>query len=365
MIQSIDFYFYYHLLFFISAYFALVYVLFLDAKGNNLVLNFISNKSTIVLVFILIFLIGLRGYKVGTDTWNYYGRWNKLSNFEISSDIVFYELMIFIKNIKLPYQMFLFVVASIYFSLVYRAYYLISKKNNYNLYLFLFAFLSFFFSISTSINVMRQGLSLVLLVLAYSHLINNNRKKAIIFSVLSLGFHLTAIIPILLWLIVRFTKKIKFKWFLILYIAGIVLSLLNFGVLNFAPFLSEILISIEDKRASYLRGREVDYYVTGFKPQFVVFNTVLLALFLFINKNIKVGKEYESLLRYYIIASFLFFMAFQIPFSDRWGLFGWFAMPILIAPIFNKFKNNKYPYLRTLTVLFLIFVFIFFNILYK
>lgn len=365
MIESIDFYFYYHLFFFISAYFALVYVLFLDVKSNNLVFKTITNKTAIVLVLVLIFLVGLRAHDVGADTRSYFGRWNKLSNFEIRSDIVFYELMVFIKNIKLPYQSFLFVIASIYFSLVYRAYYLISKKNNYNLYLFLFVFLSFFFSISTSINVMRQGLSLVLLLLAYSYLINNNRKKVIIFSVLSLGFHLTAIIPILLWLIVRFTKKIKFKWFLLLYITGIVLSLLNFGVLNFAPFLSEILINMEDKRASYLSGKEVEHYVTGFRPQFVAFNSILLVLFLFIRKNLKVGKEYEILLRYYIIASFMFFMAFQIPFSDRWGLFGWFAMPILIAPIFNTFKNIKYPYLRTLTVLFLIFVFIFFNILYK
>ena len=140
---------------------------------------------------------------------------------------------------------------------------------------------------------------------------------------------------------------------------AMLLSYVNFGIKNFSPYLVDILEG--DKRVSYLDDKELSYYQVGFRPQFATFNTIFLIIFLYINHYIRI-KPYNRLLKYYILASSLFFMAFQLNFSDRWGLFSWFAIPLLLIPIYQY--NSKLNIKPSFFTLFLIFVFIFFNLLY-
>ena len=338
---------------------ALLLSLQVDVKGYSPLTIKFCNFLSILLIVTLTILVGLRGYKVGTDTGNYYLKWKSLNSFEYNSDFLLYLVMYSIKQLSLSYQFFLFFISFSFFSAIYFSFKKVSKQQNVNLYFLLFSFFSFFFCLSLSINVIRQGVSLAFLLLAYSFFINSERKWNIIVLLLFLSSacHMTSIIPLLLFTSILLLHKIDIKYYYILYLLGITLAYLGYGLNNIAPFLSDLLAG--DKRASYLSGGEIDYYVVGFKSQFAIFNTVFLIIFSIIHKKYA-NEEYKNLLKYYIVSSSLFFMAFQLPFSDRWGLFSWIVIPFLFSPIYKMSDNIKV--FNTLSILFIISIFIFFNV---
>src|SRR5690606_20310661 len=106
------------------------------------------------------------------------------------------------------------VISLIYFGVLYSVFkrWTTLKKQSFSLVLFLF--ISLFFSLTTSINVIRQGLSLVFLLLSYILLIEDKRWKAVVALSVALCFHLTAIIPILLFTLVYFSRQANLWFFL-------------------------------------------------------------------------------------------------------------------------------------------------------
>ena len=151
---------------------ALLLSLQVDVKGYSPLTIKFCNFLSILLIVTLTILVGLRGYKVGTDTGNYYLKWKSLNSFEYNSDFLLYLVMYSIKQLSLSYQFFLFFISFSFFSAIYFSFKKVSKQQNVNLYFLLFSFFSFFFCLSLSINVIRQGVSLAFLLLAYSFFIN-------------------------------------------------------------------------------------------------------------------------------------------------------------------------------------------------
>lgn len=362
MIEKDLFYSIFYGLYAFVAFFAIIQSLQIEMKFSNTELK---RKARIISGFFIIFfilLIGLRAYDVGADTLSYFRAWNRKTDFEFSTDYLYYLIMVGVKNIGFSYQAFLLIVSVLFFYPIYRVYKKISILYKADFLLSLFAFASFFFFMSTSINVARQGLSLVCLLIAYGVFIQKNKKNLTTILILcfaAISFHLTAIIPIILFGLTYFTQRIPLIYFVIVFVIAMLLSYVNFGIKNFSPYLVDILEG--DKRVSYLGTKELDYYQVGFRPQFAAFNTIFLIIFLYINHYIRI-KPYNRLLKYYILASSLFFMAFQLNFSDRWGLFSWFVIPLLLIPIYQY--NSKLNIKPSFFTLFLIFVFIFFNLLY-
>ena len=58
--------------------------------------------------------------------------------------------------------------------------------------------------------------------------------------------------------------------------------------------------------------------------------------------------------------SIIFFLCFQIPYSDRIGLFSWMMLPILMAPYFSD--KSKYSFIA---IIVMILIYIGFNIYAK
>lgn len=308
-------------------------------------------------IALIIIIVGFRAYNVGTDTGNYYRAWNYSSYADVSADFLYYLILFTVKSIGYSYQTFLLIDGAIFFVTLFIALKKICHYYKINLYLVLFAFLSFFFSLSLSINVVRQGNSLVFLLLAYALLLHKESlKKIIITCLIAVFFHLTALIPILLFVVVYKFRYIKMWYLLLVYVTALVLSFLNFGVLNLFPeYITEVMEG--DKRLSYLEEKETKY-ITGFKPQFAVFNTVFLVIGFYLKKYRTANQDFETMLKYYLLASTLFFFAFQIPFSDRWGLFSWIFIPFIIGQFFSTVRPKRFDYI--LPTLFLISIFIFF-----
>lgn len=351
---------YYHLLYGITFLIVLGGALQLDIKKNKLVVDIFFRTISLFLLVAFIFLIGFRAYNVGTDTGNYY-QFNWLNNRNSKGfEILFEKILFFIKYINGSFTSFLLLISFLFFFTIYKGYTIISEVVNTQVLFIFFAFISLFFAKSLSINVLRQGISLALLVYAFAiWLKSRSVKKSTPFLILSFISHTTAIIPIsIFFLIIYKLKKVDIKFFLGLYALGIVLSLANFGILNIAPFLKDMLG--DERRLGYLTN-ESESYTVGFKPQFVAFNTVFTVLYYYISKKLlktSIKEDYDILFKYYLLTSFLFFMAFQIPFSDRWGLFGWITIPILASPLFSF--NNYIKINKTIGVLFFGSIYLFF-----
>lgn len=338
MIEREIFYLSYNTLYFFIGFFLLLTSFKISLKGGaNVILkqNYFISK---IIILLLILFVGLRSFKTGTDTINYYSYWLREENFNFGTDFLLYAILTGLKKIGFSYQFFLLTISFLFFLTLYRAYRNLTKAFKVNLLFFLFCFLSFFFSLTTSINVIRQGLSLVFLILAFSYYKVNKKKLHIILIVcISLSFHLTAIIPIALFYISKRVKHLNMFFFIVLYLSSITFSLLNRGLLDISPFIEDILQ--DDKRLAYLNQDEKLYEI-GFKPQFVIFNSIFLILSFYIKKKYRLGESYKVYIIYYILSSSLFYLAFQMIFSDRWGLFSWFFIPILLHPLFRIVQSD-------------------------
>lgn len=363
-IDSEKFYHLYNSIYYIYFIILLFYIICQDIKKkrfSNQVNKFLS------LNFILFFavVVGLRDYSVGTDTQNYLWGWIFGISDKHSNELVFKFLIKILKMYELSYSDFLLLISLLFHILIYKGFSNLTKTFYANLFYCLFCVFSLFFILSMSINVIRQGLSLALLLYAYSLFINR-KKSFLVYLVIAYFSHTTSIIPTIIFFMVYISNRyIQMKWYMVIYIISIIAAYLNLGILNFAPFMGDLLQ--DNSRIQYLDANN-EIYKIGFKPQFVVFNSIMLLIALFARTKIvytsltvKLYLSYDNLIKYYILSSVIFFMVFQIPFSDRWGLFSWIAIPILIIPFFSKEYNLTR--LRLIIILFLFWVFTFFQVI--
>ncbi|MHA3083452.1 EpsG family protein [Acinetobacter sp. ANC 5383] len=329
----------YNLIYFCTGCFVIVSAISSEFKKDILLQNKLAHYVILLPLIALIIITGFREYNVGTDTMNYYNLlWLDNSEFTFNGEFMFSLIAFVLHVFELDYTFFIFLIALIFYLFIYKALKNYIELYKANLLISFFAYLSLPSFLSMSINVIRQGVSLAILLYAYSlFLRKNDLFKVILFTFLALIFHLTSIIPILIFLIAYFipcNKNKAFNFLLLIYFIALISAYLNYGFLNISPALVDLLGN--DRRAGYLSGDSSEYKV-GFKFQFVVFNTFFLFLSLYVRRKLKnddIKHNYNILISYYIISSIVLFLAFQLPFSDRWGLFSWILIPFLIAPLF-------------------------------
>lgn len=347
----------YYIIFLIASFFAIITSVELDFKKRNHQL--VSNCIVFLLMICYIFLFGMRSIDVGTDTEMYHWQYSHYEDITFGTDapvgLLFRFLNIFSEN---P-QIFLFVMSFLFVTINFYALKKYSILYKSSFYLSVFSLISLFFFESLGINIIRQGLSLAFFVLAIT--IRGFKPpssfKWILFFILSICFHFTSLIPVLLYLLVAYFKNGRMIYYYAIYTLTVLLSALNVSILSFKEYFIGFLL-VDERRGGYLDGNDFSYSI-GFKPQFVLFNSVFLVLFIYLNK-IQEGEFYKGLLKYYIVISSIFFMMFQVPFSDRWGVMSWCVIPFLLGPMF-KIYQNKLSFKATFSVLFLIAVFVFFQ----
>jgi hypothetical protein len=345
LIDNTAFFNLYSLIYFCTACMVIASALSSEIKKDVLLQNKLSQYLVFFPLIFLIFLVGLREYDVGTDTASYFDiLWNETFVLNFRGEFLFGLIASILQYFNLGYTYFLLLISFLFYAFTYNALKNYTEKFESNLLITFFACMSFFFYLSMSINVIRQGVALAVLLFAYSLWVNKKSNIIILLCMfLSLAFHLTSIIPILLFLFSYFLGKIRiFNFLIFIYFFSIILSYYNFGILNFSSLFLDFFA--DDRYLDYFSEGNSEYSV-GFKLQFVILNTFFLLISLYIISklsDIKLLSQYKLLVSYYMISSVVFFMAFQLPFSDRWGLFSWCVIPLLISPLFySPFVNEK------------------------
>jgi len=300
--------------------------------------------------FLFLLIFGLRSFDVGIDNTVYLYFFSNKSI--VQNDFGFDILTRFLRLVTND-RGYLFTIASIYMItfLLFITNWSIHKKVI--VYLF-FMYVSLFFFKNMGMNVIRQGIANMIFLLAIMFFEKNKKILAIALFALAFSFQATVIIPIFVWFTVKF---INFRTSIYILVICSLLSILGIGlekVTSVIPIFNKLF---ENRFDSYLNNSNTNY-ITGFRGSFFVFNWFFVLAGLYIKKNIYNSVLQEKILKSFIVLSGVFFLYFNIPYSDRIGLFSWIFIPLLFVPLF---QNKKVSFeLKSGTVFIFIFMFIYF-----
>ncbi|WP_299176610.1 EpsG family protein [uncultured Chryseobacterium sp.] len=351
----------YYVIYFIFAVAAFIFSMYVDFKRKHY--NSISRFVTLLLFIIIAFLFGFRDLDVGSDTEMYKWQFITYSNIDFGIQVIFKYVIVLVHIFTNNYEYFLFTISLLYIFIIFWSINVFLDDFDSNFLLIAFSFISLFFFVALGINIVRQGVSLALVLLAISYYFKNSKNiiSWLLPFILAIGFHTTTVVILLLFIIILLMKKSTLSYYYYYYFILLIISAAGAGILSFGSFLDYFFV-VDSRRADYYIGGEgAEEFVVGFKPQFVAFNTIFLAVFSFINYKLlqNENENYKLLLKYYMLISGLFFLMFQIPFSDRWGVMSWIVIPFLLAPLFSVKNTFKFS---VATTVFLIFIYIFFNV---
>lgn len=213
------------------------------------------------------------------------------------------------------------------------------KKFKHSFLLFsLFTFTISFENLGT--NIIRQGIGLSFFTLGI-FLFFNKFKKAYIYFLLAILFHISLIIPVGIFLIFSRVKKIYFS--AVILILCSVLSILNINVIDFIeniPIISEIF---KERNQNY--SEVVANYKVGFRPDFFIYNYFFILVgyytyYKFKFKDVVIKANYLIILNIFCVLSGLFFLMFTQSFSDRYGVLSWQLIPLLLLPYIVQDKSR-------------------------
>ena len=127
---------------------------------------------------------------------------------------------------------------------------------------------------------------------------------------------------------------------MIVFITSTILSLGKVPIYDFLikiPIVNKIFV---DKISNY-SSVDLDSYKIGFRPDFFIFNVFFAIVGFYGYKYYDKKNEnlfYKRTYNMYLMLSGVFFLMFNSGYSDRYGIFSWVLIPILVSPFFDDFK---------------------------
>ena len=194
-----------------------------------------------------------------------------------------------------------------------------------------FLFINYFTYYGYVLNGIRQGFSMVLLILMIAYALKNNRLKMLLVGTGAIFFHYSSIPAVLGILIIYYFKNLKVQHLLWTY-------LISSFIYIFEPH-SNLLSSLN---IDYLEiySSPVDGYDGSNNMNFLFFNTFFLLIFLFCSKRYRDSKIYIFLFKTYICFSIYFLVFGFISFPNRIVAYSWFIIPLLIGFLIKKGKSK-------------------------
>lgn len=303
-----------------------------------------KNEKNLIVVFLIcmqmIFIAGMRGVSVGTDTQRYNWifdaiknlHWKELHNYYI--DFGYSVINKLVSSINGNFRVMLFVNAII----IYFGIYNIIKKNSVDKIMSIFLFISMGY-FSSSLNVMRQFIALTFVILSYSAFMEKKSFFKITFYCIIAGvFHSTALLclgAIILYALLE-SKKVGRSFFFKLLVVVI-----SIGVCFSVDYVFTVL------------GLDSDYLASGAGFTYSIFNlsflikiVLLIAGWYIIKKCKNLDSDEFNTLKFLnflnIVSCFMNVMAVSFNMFTRLNIYFSIGMIVLIPniikylPIKNK-----------------------------
>ena len=283
--------------------------------------------------------VDMAGYATSMSIW-------KIPNVNYSWDqlnVIFDNFRIFYATNDYPIRWFFVIISVIYFGCIWVA---CRKIIPYDTILAFVVYLGAFSTFSFGTNGIKAGAaaSIFLLVLAY----HKNTKLAIIFALISWGFHHSMSMVVGSFVIVKLYNKPKIYFFI--WVFSLIIAAAHISVFQ------SIFQSMTDERGeSYL---EIQKFGKGFRFDFVLYSAVpvLVGYYTIFKKKI-LSQNYCTLLNMYLLTNSIWMLCMYAEFTNRIAYLSWFMYPIvLIYPFLNmKLCNKQYHKAIMVTMLHLCF----------
>ncbi len=177
---------------------------------------------------------------------------------------------------------------------------------------------------SLSINILRAGLCVAMLLLAIASLRKGKGIWAFVWMILGISFHYSAIVCLAAFAVAKMVKRRRNLEFALI---GVTVHLALLSVVGIDKM---VVTSVVEHFGLNIQVIDI-FYQTGFRWDFALYNLAAYYLMRPV-ENAHVDDEYEFcdiLLKIYLVLCGFFFVAFQFPYSDRVGMYSWLLIPIV------------------------------------
>jgi hypothetical protein len=315
--------------------------------------------TKILLSFIflsLCFITSTRNIAIGADTDSYYYYFTVIQSFSYTNYMIpmepgfklLYIISLFFSNnfsYFLFLEFFLFNLAFLFF--YYKILETLDLKINLTL---LFSFIGFSllsnWYLQFSLNGLRQGLSTPFLYLSLLYFYNSKYFKSILFFIISISFHTSALLLLPFYILIKISYKKLFPFFLFSFLLYILYinKYIFYHTTNFLniSFLYKFIIEYQTNN-----GLSDPPYV-GPVLKFILYTiSVPIIIYLLLNYRLifNFNKKFYFLLKFYITLCFPYFFFAYGPYTNRIAIIAWFFTPIIYSIIFSNLRftyNTKF-----------------------
>ena len=320
-----------------------------------------ANWSWLYLALFFALFVGLRPTsKVFVDMLGYARLWFwSIHNYTgwNAQNIIFDGIPFLLNKFGLGYIYFFVFIALIYFvGTAYAMKRLLGRNALIGYVVWLAAFSTF----SYATNGIKAGAAATLFLLAISFY--DRKWIAAIFLLLSFGFHHSMRMPVGVFILCLFLERPKaYFWFWV-----VCLVLAASGVTSIMTWLGEMLKADDEHGANYLLINNEYGARTGFRPDFVLYSAVPVALgYWVIFKKKFNSKAYTFFWSVYVVINAFWLLCMNASFTNRIAYLSWCIYPlVIIYPFLTKqFMVRQIPMMRTVVTYNLLFT-IFMTVIY-
>lgn len=290
-----------------------------------------------LLLIICIIFIGIRPLDiVFADMVGYYNRYISLVNtpFVFNSEAenyIFDNILPFVASFGVPHQVYFILIAAIYFGGMYIT---CKKLFPNNLLISFIVCLTAFSTFSYGTNGIKAGAAASIFLVAIAY--RDKLWITIPLALLSCGFHHSMSMVLVAYFLSCVFKKTK--WYYIFWLICLVMAIahISYFQLLFANY-------TDAKGASYLIADSDSAFLTGFRPDFILYSSIPVIIGYYIRFKKQIYDEgYELWLRIYVLTNSVWMLCMYASFSNRIAYLSWFLYPIvLIYPYLAFYWSDK------------------------
>lgn len=327
------------MIFYSIYYLSIVFFLFTDYLFRNIKL------FLFLVIGIVIFISGTR-YNTGYDFYNYHVFYTH--HLDESLEPLF-KLSVQILNLFSEDSQLMFFIYS--FATILLTYFAITKMTKYKkTSLFIFLLIPGLYL--NTFSIIRQGIAEVFFLLAVYYFVYENKNlKFWFFSLIAIGFHYSAALPVLL--IYFFRKILSIKYSIPIY-----LILLSFSIFLYKINIAPILIALSPGKF----GVYVEFIQNTSLIKILVYNLFIVVLIIFKKQYIKAKSDLILLNFLFVGVLILNVFADFIPVT-RLSYYFFIFQIILVPKFIYSFKDNNLKVI-VLFLSLLYYILIFLNALY-
>lgn len=306
-------------------------------------------------------LAGVRSTVIGTDINVYvlrlfnYAQTSSLTSFFSYSDVeIGYSLLTYLlAKVSNNVGWLLFIDEFIIIGFIYLFAY--NKRKEHPIWLIMAVY--YFLAYNKSLNIIRQSMSISVIIYSLIYMERKNYKKVLILFLLALSFHTTSLFAIPVYIIMYIYKNDYFKKSrnIILLTILIVLVILAFCYEPIIHFLTYDLKIISDKYYGYFTAYVQEININYFELIYKLIWVFCFGMIYIMDKN-KVKNEGIYFI-FLLIDLILFPISFKISNADRIGYYYLYPAMLIIVPTVKKMFKKDHVNQRFVTILILILLF--------